>query len=48
MNRRINGFIKKPHIFVDKRGMWVFNNTQAVSDSDFLAALSFCHYRNFN
>lgn len=46
MNRRLNGFIKKPHIFVDKLGKWVLNIGIGCSYADEINARYFCHERN--
>lgn len=46
MNRRLNGFIKKPHIFVDKYGQWVFNCSVEVKSTDRALATMFCSLQN--
>ncbi len=42
MNRRLNGFIKKPHIFIDNQGRWVFNVSIGCKQTDTVSAKRFC------
>lgn len=46
MNRRLNGFIKKPHIFIDNTGKWVYNFSNRCRYGDGKEAKLFCHNHN--